>query len=112
MSFSAAFVLNTPYTSQFFGHDILRDFAPDCKCEGAAFLANYQTVGYIKDGITVELKPKRGVRAYATATGHRDEAANAQAAIDTAIDTAIAHYQVAARHFSDASVRARSHVKP
>ena len=101
-------LLNTPYTSQFFGHDILRDFAPECKCEGAAFLANYQTVGYIKDGITVELKPKRGVRAYATDTGVTAEAADAKAAIDTAI----AHYQVAARHFSDASVRARGHVKP
>lgn len=100
-------LLAIPYTSQFFGHDILRDYTPECKCGGAAFLANYQTVGYIKDGITVELKPKRGVRVYATATGAKVEGEKAA----QAIQQAIAHYQVAARHFSDAVVRERVGVK-
>lgn len=51
-------LLNLSYTSHFFGHDILR------QGEGhqRAFMANYLTVGYMEDGLIVELAPKRRVR--------------------------------------------------
>jgi phosphoglycerol transferase MdoB-like AlkP superfamily enzyme len=48
-------VLNFSYRSYFFGHDILADGPKHQR----AFLANYQTVGYLEDDILVELRPQR-----------------------------------------------------
>lgn len=47
--------LNFSYRSRFFGHDIMTDGAQHQR----AFLANYQTVGYLEDDILVELRPQR-----------------------------------------------------
>ena len=46
------------YYSKFFGRDILR--AP--RESDRAFVANYQTLGYMRDGMLVTLQPKRRVR--------------------------------------------------
>jgi phosphoglycerol transferase MdoB-like AlkP superfamily enzyme len=50
-------LLNTSYTSKFYGHDILRAPAGDDR----AFVANYQTLGYMKAGRIVILQPRRKV---------------------------------------------------
>ncbi len=48
-------LLNFSYRSHFFGHDIIADGPRHQR----AFLANYQTVGYLEDDILVELRPQR-----------------------------------------------------
>src|SRR5206468_1250801 len=58
-------MLDFSYRSRFFGHDILREGADHPR----ALLANYQTVGYYRDGVVVELKPKRRYRIVDAATG-------------------------------------------
>jgi phosphoglycerol transferase MdoB-like AlkP superfamily enzyme len=48
-------LLNFSYRSHFFGHDIISEGPKHQR----AFLANYQTVGYLEDNILVELRPQR-----------------------------------------------------
>jgi phosphoglycerol transferase MdoB-like AlkP superfamily enzyme len=48
-------LLNFSYRSHFFGQDIVTEGPQHQR----AFLANYQTVGYLEDGILVELRPQR-----------------------------------------------------
>jgi phosphoglycerol transferase MdoB-like AlkP superfamily enzyme len=50
-------LLNSSHTSKFFGHDVMRSPAADDR----AFVANYQTLGYMKAGRIVTLRPKRKV---------------------------------------------------
>jgi phosphoglycerol transferase MdoB-like AlkP superfamily enzyme len=50
-------LLNSSYTSKFYGHDVMRSPAADDR----AFVANYQTLGYMKAGRLVTLQPKRKV---------------------------------------------------
>ncbi len=50
-------LLNMSYTSKFFGHDVMRSPVADDR----AFVANYQTLGYMKAGRIVTLRPKRKV---------------------------------------------------
>ena len=59
-------LLNTSYTSRFFGQDILTEG----KVHQRALLANYQTVGYYESGKIVELRPQRRVRVLDAASGH------------------------------------------
>ena len=47
-------LLNFSYRSRFFGQDILAEG----RNHQRALLANYQTVGYLEDGLLVELRPK------------------------------------------------------
>ncbi len=84
--------MNLPYVSQFFGRDILRDGPTDPRI----FMANYQTVGLVDDGLLVELRPRQSVRVM-----HADtQAAVTGAKADEAANKAIALYQVAAKRFS------------
>ncbi len=48
-------LLNFSYRSHFFGHDIIAEGPHHQR----AFLANYQTVGYLEDGVLVELRTQR-----------------------------------------------------
>ena len=57
-------LLNVSYTSRFFGQDILTEGQHHQR----ALMANYLTVGQMKDGIVVELSPKRGARVLDAAT--------------------------------------------
>lgn len=84
-------LINLPYTSQFFGRDVLRDGPND----GHVFMANYQTVGLVDEGVLVELRPRRSVKVTPAPAGTR-------VAYDVreAEREAIATYQVAARVFS------------
>jgi len=58
-------LLNFSYRSHFFGHDILTDGPKHPR----AFMANYQTVGYLESGVLVELRPQQRWRLVDPATG-------------------------------------------
>ncbi len=58
-------LLGFSYRSKFFGHDIVSEGPKHQR----AFLANYQTVGYLEDGILVELRPQRRWRLVDPVTG-------------------------------------------
>ncbi len=75
----------------FIGQDILRDGPSNPR----AFLANYLTVGYLKDGVVVELRPKQRVDVIQAGNGKPLAAGDTRAARFT--EEAIAHYQVAAQ---------------
>ncbi len=51
-------LLDVSYVSRFFGQDILTEGQKHQR----AFMSNYLTVGYMQDGLVVELSPKRGVK--------------------------------------------------
>ncbi|MFM2187619.1 MAG: hypothetical protein RIR43_2191, partial [Pseudomonadota bacterium] len=89
-------ILGLPYTSRFFGQDILTEGSRNPR----AFLANYQTVGLYRDGWVVELKPQRRVR-LVKVDEHATEVDEA-----TLVEEAIAHYQVAASAFKRGWLRA------
>ncbi len=58
-------LLDFSYRSRFFGHDIIAEGPKHQR----AFLANYQTVGYLEDDILVELRPQKRWRLVDPATG-------------------------------------------
>lgn len=94
-------LLGIPPQPAFFGADIRRA-GPE---QQRAFMSNYQTVGYFKDGLMVELRPKRQVRVVDTATGARVPVNGRAAAL---VEEAIAFYQVAGHSFSADSLRNRA----
>ena len=81
-------LLDFSYRSRFFGHDILRDGARHQR----ALFANYQTVGYYRDGIVVELKPKGRYRIVDADSGE-PRAEDAHTA--RLLDEAVSYYQSA-----------------
>ncbi|WP_298830313.1 LTA synthase family protein [uncultured Piscinibacter sp.] len=83
-------LLNLGYVSEFFGRDVLRD-----NVQPSLFMANYQTVGFVGEGVQVELRPKRGSRVFGV-EGGPPSADQSHAALDESI----AFYQVAADRFS------------
>lgn len=82
-------LLGAPPEPQFFGADILGHG----RGHPRAFMANYLTVGYMEDGMVVELTPRRGVRVVDAASGEQLPDGEARAA--GLIEQAIAHYQIA-----------------
>jgi hypothetical protein len=84
-------MLGMGYRSQFFGQDILSDG----QRRPRAFMANYLTVGYMKDGLVVELSPRRGAKVVESVSGLalRDD----DPRVAGLADEAAAHYQVAAQ---------------
>jgi phosphoglycerol transferase MdoB-like AlkP superfamily enzyme len=84
-------LLNISYTSRFFGQDILTEGEHHQR----ALLANYLTVGQIKDGIVVELLPKRRVRVLDTTTAR--ELPPSDPRWTAAVHQTVAPYQVASR---------------
>lgn len=85
-------LLNVGYRSQFFGRDILHDGEIDPH----VFMANYQTVAFLDDGLLAELRPRRATRVVRQDT---DEAVSGPHA-DEVLAEGIALYQVAAQRFS------------
>jgi len=81
--------LNVSYTSRFFGQDILTEG----RLHQRAFMANYLTVGYMEDGLIVELAPKSRVRVIDAGTGRPVSKDDPKVA--HLIAEAIAHYQIA-----------------
>jgi len=91
-------VLDFSYRSRFFGHDILRDGAKHPR----ALFANYQTVGYYRDGVVVELKPKGRYRVVDAGTGLAipEDARSARL-----LDEAISYYQLASRAYRSGELK-------
>jgi hypothetical protein len=69
-----------------------------------AFVSNYQSLGYLKEGVLTILSPKRRVEAF------RVDASNDETtpvAVDPALAReAIAYYQTASRAFKQGALRA------
>jgi len=82
-------MLNVSYNSRFYGQDILREGARHPR----ALMANYLTVGYMRDGILVSLAPKKRVSLTDVKTGSGLPLDDSRAKV--LIEEAIAYYQVA-----------------
>jgi phosphoglycerol transferase MdoB-like AlkP superfamily enzyme len=91
-------MLDFGYRSRFFGHDIVRDGARHPR----ALFANYQTVGYYRDGVVVELKPKGRYRIVDAGTGLAiaEDARSARL-----LDEAISYYQLASRAYRSGELK-------
>jgi phosphoglycerol transferase MdoB-like AlkP superfamily enzyme len=97
-------MLGFGYRSRFFGHDVLREGTKHER----AFFANYQTVGYYRDGIVVELKPKGRYRVADAETGRalREDAHTARL-----LDEAVSYYQVASRAYRTGRLKIAAHAE-
>jgi phosphoglycerol transferase MdoB-like AlkP superfamily enzyme len=82
-------LLNLSYTSRFFGQDILTEG----RRHQRAFMANYLTVGYMEDGVVVELSPRRKVRVVDAESGKPLSPGDARG--EHFVDEAIGYYEVA-----------------
>ena len=85
-------LLNFSYRSKFFGHDILHDGPSHQR----AFMANYQSVGYLEHGTLIELRPQRRWRAVDAESG-KEIPAN-EAALKS-LDEAVSYYQSASEAY-------------
>jgi phosphoglycerol transferase MdoB-like AlkP superfamily enzyme len=83
-------LLNIPYTSSFFGQDILKEGEKNQR----AFMANYLTVGYMKDGLVVQLSPQGKVKTVRAKDGSVVPADDPVAM--RVVEEAISYYQTAA----------------
>jgi phosphoglycerol transferase MdoB-like AlkP superfamily enzyme len=85
-------LLGFSYHSRFFGQDILSEG----KRNPRALLANYQTVGYLQDGMLVELRPKGEYRVLEAASG---KALPLNDTTRHVLDQAVSYYEVASDAF-------------
>ena len=83
-------LLNISYTSSFFGQDILKEGSKNER----AFMANYLTVGYMKDGLIVDLAPQGKVKTVRVKDGSIVQADDPAA--KRVVEDAISYYQTAA----------------
>jgi phosphoglycerol transferase MdoB-like AlkP superfamily enzyme len=91
-------LLNFSYRSHFFGHDIITEGPKHPR----AFLANYQTVGYLEDGILVELRPQRRWRLVDPVSGAELPASERG---EHLLDEAISYYQAASEAYRSGILR-------
>ncbi len=91
-------LLNFSYRSRFFGQDIIGEGPKHQR----AFLANYQTVGYLEDGVLVELRPQRRWRLVDPVTGRELPADDKGRQL---LDEAISYYQAASEAYRSGSLR-------
>lgn len=97
-------LLNMGYESKFFGYDMLRLPPGDER----AFVATYQTLGYIRGPWLVTLSPQRKVKVRALHGDAQPSAEQAQALEHEAISL----YQVAARAFRHGMYLEEEHLRP
>jgi phosphoglycerol transferase MdoB-like AlkP superfamily enzyme len=90
-------LLEMGYSSKFFGHDVFR--SPPA--EDRALVANYQTLGYMKDGMLVTLLPKQQVRVSTLPAELGLPPANDTANAATLREEAISLYQSASLVYHD-----------
>jgi phosphoglycerol transferase MdoB-like AlkP superfamily enzyme len=93
------------YYSKFFGRDVLR--AP--VSSDRAFVANYQTLGYLRDDTLVTLQPKRKVRAFRVGADGRPLAIADAPAL---AEEAAAFYQTASYLFRSGLYRDEEQIPP
>lgn len=97
-------LLNFSYRSRFFGHDIIHDGPSHQR----AFMANYQTVGYMEGGVLVELRPQRRWRLIDVDTGK--ERADDERGMHY-LEEAVSYYQAASEAYRSGSL-ALSETRP
>lgn len=95
-------LLNFSYRSDFFGHDILTDG----RMHQRAFLANYQTVGYLEDDTLVELRPLRRWRLVDPVSGQEKPADERGRHL---LEEAVAYYEAASHAYRSGSLRRPGH---
>ena len=91
-------LLDFSYRSHFFGHDIIAEGPHHPR----AFLANYQTVGYLEDGVLVELRPQRRWRLVDPVSGKELPADEKGKRL---LDEAIGYYQGASEAYRSGALR-------
>ncbi len=91
-------LLNVPYTSEFFGQDIL---LTDNR-HPRAFMANYLTVGYLENGKVVELMPKQATSIVDAVSGELTPSTPEDAGL---IKDVVAYYQTAANELRQLHAR-------
>jgi membrane-anchored protein YejM (alkaline phosphatase superfamily) len=91
-------LLNFSYRSRFFGHDIIHEGPQHQR----AFFANYQTVGYVEDGILVELRPQQRWRLLDPISG---EALPADDKGKELLEEAVSYYQAASEAYRSGALR-------
>lgn len=90
-------LLSADYESHFFGHDIMRT-----KSE-RAFLATYQKVGLLKDGVLTLLGPNKKVDQYSV--DEKDQETRMTALRDDLVSETISYYQVASFLFRNGHMK-------
>lgn len=90
-------LLNFSYRSRFFGHDVIHDGPGHQR----AFMANYQTVGYMEGGVLVELRPQRRWRLIDVDTG-KERAADERGM--HYLEEAVSYYQAASEAYRSGSL--------
>ncbi len=95
-------LLGFSYESKFFGQDILTAGTINPR----ALLANYQTVGYLKDDVLVELRPKGSYRIVDASTGKPLPLDIRTTAV---LDQAVANYQVASDALRSGALKVAPH---
>jgi phosphoglycerol transferase MdoB-like AlkP superfamily enzyme len=93
-------LLNFSYRSGFFGHDIIQEGPRHQR----AFLANYQTVGYLENGVLVELRPQQRWRLVDPVSGAELPADARGRAL---LEEAVSYYQAAAEAYRSGALRSR-----
>lgn len=83
------------YYSKFFGKDIIKDNP------NRAFISTYQSLGYIKDGYLVILKPRAKPKTYKLKGKEKEEREN----IDSLTEEAISFYQTSYDLFSSGAIK-------
>ncbi len=91
-------LLNFTYRSRFFGQDIIAEGPRHQR----AFLANYQTVGYLEDGVLVELRPQQRWRLVDPVSGKELPADEKGKQL---LDEAISYYQAASEAYRSGILR-------
>ena len=91
-------LLNFTYRSRFFGQDIIAEGPQHQR----AFLANYQTVGYLEDGVLVELRPQQRWRLVDPVSGQELPADEKGKQL---LDEAISYYQAASEAYRSGILR-------
>jgi phosphoglycerol transferase MdoB-like AlkP superfamily enzyme len=91
-------LLDFSYRSRFFGQDILTEG----RRHQRALLGNYQTVGYLEDGMLVELRPKGAWLVLDEKTG---EPVPVTGRARTLVDEAVGYYQSSSQAFRSGSLR-------
>jgi phosphoglycerol transferase MdoB-like AlkP superfamily enzyme len=91
-------LLNFSYRSRFFGQDILTEGASHQR----ALLGNYQTVGYLEDGMLVELRPKGVWMVLDAKTG---EPVTVTPRARALVDEAVGYYQSGSQAFRSGALK-------
>jgi phosphoglycerol transferase MdoB-like AlkP superfamily enzyme len=93
--------LGVPGADYFYGQSLFKAEAE--KWPERAFISNYQSLGYLKNGTLIVLSPKRRVEAYAV-DGKNFESRPIEPQ-SSLVDEAVAYYQTASRAYKSGALK-------